>query len=331
MDWDLLGHEWAAHLLQQHIARSEARHAYLFAGPPGVGRRSLAVRFAQALNCPQPLLPGIPCRTCRSCAQIERLQHPDLSILQSNTDNRTIKVEAVRELQRSLSLAPYQASYRVALLLRFQDATPSAQNALLKTLEEAPPRVILLLTSDSPDVLLPTIVSRCEVLRLRPLAPEVLSAALQERWKLPAAEARQLAHLSGGRVGQALQLHQHPELLEQHQDWIAEGFDLLTMKRRERFTYVEKLTKDGDRDKQRAVLQTWLSLWRDVMLAAAGTTSDLANLRFEAEIRQLGEEMGLPAAAACTAAVEKALLGLDLSLNARLLFEVLMLDWPITA
>ena len=333
MDWDLLGHEWAAHLLQQHVARQEARHAYLFAGPPGAGRRSLALRFAQAINCTQPPQPGIPCRSCRNCSQIERLQHPDLSILQSDPDNRTIKVEAVRELQRSLSLAPYQAGYRVALLLRFQDATPSAQNALLKTLEEAPPRVILLLTADSPDVLLPTIVSRCEVLRLRPLAPEALAAALQERWKLPADQARQLAHLSGGRVGQALQLHNHPELLEQHQAWIAEGFDLLTMKRRERFAYVEKLTKDGDRDKLRAVLQAWLSLWRDVMLAAAsmvaaGTASDLANLRFESQIRQLGESTGLPAAAACTAAVEKALLGLDLSLNARLLLEVLMLDWP---
>ena len=86
MDWNVLGHEWAADLLGQHIARREVRHAYLFAGAPGVGRRTLALRFAQALNCLQPPAPGQPCFTCRTCTQTFSQQLPDLSVVQSLDD-----------------------------------------------------------------------------------------------------------------------------------------------------------------------------------------------------------------------------------------------------
>jgi hypothetical protein len=150
----------AAH---RHIANGSVRHAYLFCGPPGVGRRSLALRFVQALNCVQPPAPGEACGQCRMCEQTWRMQLPDLHLIQIAEDAQTIKVEQVRELQRLLALAPYQARYRVALLLGFEKATAGAQNALLKTLEEAPEKAILLLTADSPDNLLPTITSRCEV------------------------------------------------------------------------------------------------------------------------------------------------------------------------
>ncbi len=133
MHWDMLGHEWAVNLLREHVAQGNFRHAYLITGPQGVGRRTLALRFAQALNCPQPLSPGEPCRTCRTCTQIENMQHPDLAIVQAERAGSVLKVDQVRELLPSLSLAPYQANYRVALFLRFEEANQNAANALLKT------------------------------------------------------------------------------------------------------------------------------------------------------------------------------------------------------
>jgi DNA polymerase-3 subunit delta' len=181
MSWNLMGHDWAVHLLGEHIRGGGVRHAYLFTGPAGVGKThpGHAIRPGAGLPasaCPWQILRPVP--TCRMTLQ---QQFPDLTIVQAETIGGDLKVDAVRELQHSLSLTPYEADRRIAVMLRFQEANENAQNALLKTLEEAPGRSILLLTADTPENLLPTIVSRCELLRLRPLAVEELANQLTER------------------------------------------------------------------------------------------------------------------------------------------------------
>ncbi len=327
MAWEIWGHEWAANLLRQHIRNGEARHAYLFSGAAGVGRRTLALRFARALNCAQPPQPGEACGACRICRQTERMQQPDLAVVCSAEGGGSIKVEQLRELQRSLVLAPYEARYRVALLLNFEQATPAAQNALLKTLEEAPEKVILLLTAASPEDLLPTIVSRCEVLRLRPLSAAALAQRLQKQRGLSSQQAQLLAHLAGGKPGAALRLLDDPAALDQRQVGLDSLFDALQGDRYQRFRIAEALA-GKDKESVRAVLRLWSSLWRDVLLLCGGADSALTHMDVRETLAALAAQVDFAGAHACLEAIEQAQAGLDANLNLRLMLEVLLLDLP---
>jgi DNA polymerase-3 subunit delta' len=326
MTWDLLGHTWAEDLLRRHIATGELRHAYLFTGAPGIGRRSLALEFARAINCTQPPAPGDFCGVCRVCTQTARMQQPDLGIIAAESEGAMIKVDQVRALQRSLSLTPYEARYRIALLLNFQAANANAQNALLKTLEEAPRSVILLLTADAPENLLPTIASRCEILRLRPAPVDVLAEALCTRWQLEPERARLLASLSNGRTGLALQMAADPSLLEKRAARMEDFLRLLPLNRRERFAAVDGLAKN--RDTLRFTLQAWLSLARDLLLCANGTPQALTNRDYEPELHAAAASLGCDEALALVTALVDSLDMLEQNANLRLLADNLVLQLP---
>lgn len=323
--WNIFGHDWAVNMLQQHVAHEALRHAYLLTGPSGVGRRALAIRLAQALNCQSPPTPGVPCRACRVCKQVEAGQNIDLMVVQAESEGGTLKVEQVREVQKFLSLKPYQSPYKIVIFLRFQEANQNAQNALLKTLEEAPSYALLLLTADNAEQLLPTIVSRCEVLRLRPAPVDAVTDFLRENGVEPA-QAALLGPLSGGRPGYALRLSRDEKTLAFRAEKLDNLKQLLAAKRRERFAYAEKLVKDKDGFRQTLLL--WLSFWRDVLLSAAQSDSPLTNVDHAADIATLGYEVPLPQARAITLALEQALERLEKNVNARLLAEVTLMDWP---
>ncbi|HIE56652.1 MAG TPA: hypothetical protein EYP88_00265, partial [Anaerolineales bacterium] len=127
-NWGMLGHQWAVSLLSGHIANQRLRHAYLFTGAQGTGRRTLALRLAQAINCTHPPAPGDFCGECRSCRLIARMEHPDLTVVQSKEAGKTLKVEQIRELQRTLSLSPYEARYKIALFVRRPESAGNVSN-----------------------------------------------------------------------------------------------------------------------------------------------------------------------------------------------------------
>lgn len=335
-NWNLLGHNWAVDMLRRHIATDETRHAYLFAGPLGLGRRSLALAFARALNCTNPPAPGEFCGQCRDCKGIEAKKHPDLSIIEPTIkapDDKSalipaqygeIRISQIRDLQRMINLKPYQGRYRVVVGERFNQANSEASNAFLKTLEEPPAHAVLLLTTDNPESLLPTIVSRCEVLRLRPLPIEEVQRELENRG-VENSRAELIAHISGGRPGYAFRLAEDKSLLEFRWQRLDDLQKLLSASRVDKFAYAEKLAKD--KDAMRQTLLVWESFWRDVFLSASKADSPLANVDRAEEIASLANQLELAAARQRVRETERALQQMERNVNARLLIEILLLGW----
>jgi DNA polymerase III subunit delta' len=357
-NWDFLGNEWAVDMLKQHVLRGAVRHAYLFTGPPGIGRTTLALRFAQALNCPERSADGVPCGNCKTCKQIEDMKYPDLVIVEAEKTGGVLKAEQVRTLNQSLVLKPYMSDYKVILFRRFHEANPHASNALLKMLEEAPAHAILILTADNPEQLVPTVTSRCEVMRLRPLPVDMVASWVEEHGA-DKEKAKLLAHISGGRPGYALSLLTDDIYKESGQDStlnfrtqkLKDLQDLLTADISTRFAYAEKLTKKKKKGKGseesneeneadelqeggarvRDTLLIWLSFFRDVLMRLSGEKDaelNICNIDREVEVKMLSSRLTMSRAQRLVRDVGRSIELLDKNVNSRLLVEVMLLDWP---
>ena len=326
MTWDLIGHEWAVQLLRGHILNDSLRHAYLITGPGGVGKANLAIRFIQALNCPDKGSSGNPCLACPTCKRVSRLEHPDLFPIRVEEDSKNIKVDQIRELIHSLSLSPYESDRRFGLLLDFQTATPSAQNSILKTLEEPPGAVVLILTAISADTLLETITSRCEEIKLNTVPLDTTSQGLVELHSVPKDEAEFLAHISGGKPETALAMHADPEILERRKNLLDEHLQILTGSSVKRFAYAGQLFKDPR--KVNELLDYWISIWQDIMHQSGHSDMPLENIDRKEDIQLILQQVDLAASRDALDRIRRAYTLLNINANVKLTLEDLLLGLP---
>ena len=225
----LIGQDRVSDLLRRIVKNDRVPHAVLFCGPEGSGKTAAAVSLARALQCTGD--PEVaPCEACDNCNRTRILSHPDLSItmpfLKSVNDEERLRrtaeavrdpygyplpevsaniaIEKIRDLIREFSYGSFQGSWRTAVILHAHVMMPAAANAMLKTLEEPPPKSILILTAPSLDALLPTIVSRSQYFRLGPVPTTTLAGYLQAQRGTSADNATYIAELSGGNVRLAL-------------------------------------------------------------------------------------------------------------------------------
>lgn len=331
MDWDFVGNEWAVQMLQHQVVQGTTRHAYILAGAQGIGKRTLAQLFIQALNCPSSAGTGTPCMECRTCRQIHTMQFPDLMVVETLEEKSEISIDQIRQVQQFLSLTPFAGKSKTALFLNFQQAKESAQNALLKTLEESPGSSRLIITTDSLDHLLPTIISRCEVIPLRPVPASEIAFALASRSNADGQLAELLGHISGGRYGYARLLAEEPDLLEQRSAWLNDWGEIIKMNRRQRFKYIEnKLPRKMELKRQRAawiaMIQCWMSFCRDILLSTSGASIEPMNMDRKRDIADMAQKLDGAQTTRIIHSLETAAERIEAYCNPRLVMESLMLE-----
>lgn len=209
---DLVNQDHAVLLLRSAVRGKHVAHAYLFVGPPGVGRLDAAKAFAQLLNCERPADEDA-CGECRACRLIAKDQHSDVRLVDvergllldpDDTTKTFIGINQIRELRRQIVYPPVEGGWKVYILVDADRMDPTAGNSLLKVLEEPPPQVVVILIAESTVPMLPTVVSRCQLVRFSLIPLPLIEKALIERHGLPPGQARFLASLSGGQLGRAV-------------------------------------------------------------------------------------------------------------------------------
>ncbi len=327
----MIGHGWARDLLGRAAARGVLGHAYLVHGPESVGKTTLIMELAAQVACLGQELR--PCGNCRACRQVGRGGHPDVRLIERASDKRDITIDQVRQLEELTALAPTEAPAKLICVAGADTLNDAAASALLKTLEEPPPRVTIFLTAVDPLSLPITIRSRCRLLALQPVPAAALADGLIRQRGLDPTRARELAALARGRPGWAIRALDDPSLPARQAERLAVIGGLAAKGLYGRLPAVEAWLGKGtfleSREKALefcALLEGW---WRDALLS---TQSEQAPaLRDHLVGREEVPPCGAEEIVAFMPRIQEAAARIEANVTPRLALEHLVLAMPLSS
>jgi DNA polymerase-3 subunit delta' len=330
----VIGHQKIVQFLNRSRANDRLAHAYLFVGAEHLGKKTVAMEFAKTLQC-EKMSQGVGgssqlffCGQCHSCQEIDKGVHPDVLIIEpeivearGKTRESEIGIGKIRDIRRSVSLFPCRGPHRIIIINQAESLTREAANAFLKTLEEPTPKTIMILISSNYQNLLPTIVSRCLLIKFLPVGNKFIKEYLSGRQAVSGGEADRVLRYAAGRPGVAVDYFGRLDISKEQ---MAAVKDLLALTGKDlsfKFQYAETLSKDIEAANR--ILSQWIAAFRDLLLSSAGcgelAVGDAASaaMPYDASLirRALRKTMET-----------KNLLS-NTSLNSRLILEGLMLDF----
>ncbi len=317
---EIVGQEKIIEILKNSLLNHKISHAYLFEGLSGLGKKQMAIELAKGIVCTSE---GIkPCNSCQCCRRIEQGNHSEVTFVQ---EEGSIKIDKIRELQKDIQMRPYEGSKKVYIISGSENMTIQAQNALLKTLEEPPTYATLILLTNNANSLLPTIVSRCQIFKFRPVENKKIQQALIEKKGISVEESKLFASFSNGIIGKALRLLEDEDFKRRREQTIQLTGDML---RGSIINLLDKLEffieEKNDIDEILSILISW---YRDLMVYRE--TEELHFMmncdRIEEIIKQ-SNQIGLKKLKDIIDIIDKAKGNIKSNVNYQLNIEVMLLN-----
>lgn len=319
---EILGNEMVKDHFKRAIENHKISHAYILTGEAGMGRKSIANAFAMTLLCEKG--GSEPCMSCHSCKQVMSGNHPDL-IYVTHEKPGSIGVDDVREqINDTIMIRPYSSYYKIYIVDEAEKMTVQAQNALLKTIEEPPSYAVIILITTNQEAFLPTILSRCVQMKLKPLKDFTIKSYLTQNLHIPEKDADICAAFARGNLGKAIHLSSSDEFRELFQKVMVLVKNVGTMDISMLLDCIREMKEQNfDIGEVLDLMQFW---YRDVLMFKV--TKDMNLLIFKNEykmINETGEKVDYAGLEAILAAIDTARTRLNANVNMELAMELLLL------